>query len=194
MGIVGCGLMASGIAVVFSRPEQMVGMHFFNPVPVLALVELVPSLRTSAETLRRVQDLAEEDLRKTVIRSQERADFIVNALLIPYLLASIRMLESGFASAADIDRGMARGCAYPLGPLQLADLIGLDTTTAIAASMYSESKEPLYAPSPLLRTVDAGLLGRKSVGGLMTTRAEPTGPLTAGGREPGAVETFYSLR
>src|SRR6266498_2436326 len=99
----------------------------------------------------------------TVIRSQDRAGFIVNALLVPYLLSAVRMVESGYASAADVDAGMVNGCAHPMGPLHLADLIGADTVAAIATSMYSEFKEPLYAPPPLLlRMVDAGLLGRKS--------------------------------
>ena len=145
------------------RPEQVVGLHFFNPVPVLALVEVVPSLLTSAETVKRVQHLAEDELGKRVIRSQDRAGFIVNALLVPYLLSAVRMLESGFASAHDIDAGMVKGCAHPMGPLQLSDLIGLDTVAAIAESLYAEFKEPLYSPPPmLLRMVDAGLLGRKS--------------------------------
>jgi 3-hydroxybutyryl-CoA dehydrogenase len=145
------------------RPEQVVGLHFFNPVPVLALVEVVPSLLTSTETVKRVQHLAEDELGKTVIQSPDRAGFIVNALLVPYLLSGVRMLESGFASARDIDAGMVQGCAHPMGPLQLADLIGLDTVKAIAESLYDEFKEPLYAPPPmLLRMVDAGLLGRKS--------------------------------
>jgi 3-hydroxybutyryl-CoA dehydrogenase len=146
-----------------SRPAQVVGMHFFNPVPVLPLVELVPSLLTSPETVARVQHLAEADLGKTVIRSKDRAGFIVNALLVPYLLSGVRMLESGFATAADIDAGMVQGCAHPMGPLALSDLIGLDTVKAIAESLYAEFKEPLYAPPPLLlRMVDAGLLGRKT--------------------------------
>ena len=145
------------------RPEQVVGMHFFNPVPVLPLVEVVPSLLTSADTVKRVQALAEDDLGKTVIHSQDRAGFIVNALLVPYLLSGVRMLESGFASAHDIDAGMVKGCAHPMGPLQLCDLIGLDTIKAIAESLYDEFKEPLFSPPPmLLRMVDAGLLGRKS--------------------------------
>ncbi len=145
------------------RPSQVVGMHFFNPVPVLALVEVVPSLLTSDETVQRVQHLAEADLGKTVIHSPDRAGFIVNALLVPYLLSGVRMLESGFASAQDIDAGMVQGCAHPMGPLQLTDLIGLDTVQAIAESLYAEFKEPLYAPPPMLmRMVDAGLLGRKS--------------------------------
>ena len=145
------------------RPERVIGMHFFNPVPVLPLVEVVPSLLTSPETVDWVQTLVERELRKTVIRSQDRAGFIVNALLVPYLLSGVRMLESGFASARDIDAGMVRGCAHPMGPLQLCDLIGLDTVKATAESLYDEFKEPLFSPPPmLLRMVDAGLLGRKS--------------------------------
>ncbi len=151
------------LATATQRPEQVVGLHFFNPVPVLPLVELVPSLMTSAATTAAVGSFATEVLGKNVIRSQDRAGFVVNALLIPYLLSAIRMLESGFATAADIDAGMVYGCAHPMGPLALADLIGLDTTMAVADSMYAEFKEPLYAPPPLLsRMVEAGLLGRKS--------------------------------
>jgi 3-hydroxybutyryl-CoA dehydrogenase len=150
------------LGTVTSRPAQVVGLHFFNPVPVLPLVEVVPSLLTSPDTERRVAQIA-DDLGKTVIRSRDRAGFIVNALLVPYLLSAVRMVESGYASAADVDAGMVNGCAHPMGPLHLADLIGTDTVAAIATSMYSEFKEPLYAPPPLLlRMVDAGLLGRKS--------------------------------
>ncbi len=151
------------LGAVTRRPERVVGLHFFNPVPVLPLIELVASILTSDETMEAVQRIAEQELHKAVIRSQDRAGFIVNSLLVPYLLSSIRMLESGFASAEDIDTGMVRGCAHPMGPLQLSDLIGLDTLKAIAESLYAEFKEPLYSPPPmLLRMVDAGLLGRKS--------------------------------
>jgi 3-hydroxybutyryl-CoA dehydrogenase len=151
------------LAMATRRPEAVVGLHFFNPVPVLKLVELVPSLLTSEGTIDRSERFAVEALGKRVIRSQDRAGFVVNALLIPYLLSSIRMLESGFATAEDIDAGMVEGCAHPMGPLHLADLIGLDTTMAVAESLYEEFKEPLYAPPPLLsRMVDAGLLGRKT--------------------------------
>jgi 3-hydroxybutyryl-CoA dehydrogenase len=151
------------LATATKRPEQVVGLHFFNPVPELPLVELVPSLMTASTTTDDVSDFATDVLHKHVIRSQDRAGFVVNALLIPYLLSAIRMLESGFATAADIDAGMVHGCAHPMGPLALADLIGLDTTMAVAESMYAEFKEPLYAPPPLLsRMVEAGLLGRKS--------------------------------
>jgi 3-hydroxybutyryl-CoA dehydrogenase len=151
------------LATVTNRPEQVIGLHFFNPVPVLRLVELVTSLLTSDVTIDRATLLATETLDKRVIRSQDRAGFIVNALLIPYLLSSVRMLESGFATRDDIDAGMTEGCAHPMGPLTLSDLIGLDTMKAVAESLYEEFKEPLYAPPPLLlRMVEAGLLGRKS--------------------------------
>ncbi len=151
------------LAVETGRPTQVCGLHFFNPVPVLDLVELVPSLLTSEETAQRVATFAEDVLGKHVIRSQDRAGFIVNALLIPYLLSAVRMAESGFATAEHIDAGMVKGCNHPMGPLALVDLIGLDTTMAVAESMYEEFKEPLYAPPPLLcRMVEAGLLGRKT--------------------------------
>ncbi|MER6974806.1 3-hydroxybutyryl-CoA dehydrogenase [Nocardioides sp. NPDC000445] len=151
------------LAVATERPAQVIGLHFFNPVPVLSLVELVPSLLTAPETADRVRTFVENDLGKHPIDSQDRAGFVVNALLIPFVLSAIRMLESGFATAEDIDQGLVRGAAHPQGPLALADLIGLDTTKAVAESLYEEFKEPLYAPPPLLaRMVDAGLLGRKT--------------------------------
>jgi len=151
------------LAMATARPECVVGIHFFNPVPVLQLVEVVTSLLTSPETAAAAQAFAEEQLGKHVVNSKDRAGFIVNALLIPYLLSAIRMMESGFATAEDIDVGMVEGCAHPMGPLALTDLIGLDTTMAVAQSLYQEFKEPLYAPPPLLsRMVEAGLLGRKT--------------------------------
>ncbi|MGP0031594.1 MAG: 3-hydroxybutyryl-CoA dehydrogenase [Acidimicrobiales bacterium] len=151
------------LAMATNRPGQVIGIHFFNPVPVLPLVELVTPLLTSEETASIAHNFAADQLGKEVIKSQDRAGFIVNALLIPYLLSAIRMLESGFATSEDIDLGMVKGCAHPMGPLALADLIGLDTTMAVANSLYEEFKEPLYAPPPLLaRMVEAGLLGRKS--------------------------------
>ncbi len=151
------------LAMATGRPAQVVGIHFFNPVPVLQLVEVVSSLLTEPSVTAAATDFASQRLGKHVIHSQDRAGFIVNALLIPYLLSAIRMLESGFATPADIDTGMVEGCAHPMGPLALSDLIGLDTTMAVAMSLYEEFKEPLYAPPPLLsRMVDAGLLGRKS--------------------------------
>jgi len=154
-------IMKLGMAT--GRPEMVVGIHFFNPVPVLKLVELVSSLLTGPSTVARAAAFATGTLGKQVVSSKDRAGFIVNALLIPYILAAIRMMDSGFASAEDIDTGMVLGCAHPMGPLALADLIGLDTIKAIADSMYEEFKEPLYfAPPLLLRMVDAGLLGKKS--------------------------------
>ena len=151
------------LAMATSRPEQVIGLHFFNPVPVLPLLEVVTSLLTSDRTTTTSTAFAADVLHKRVINSQDRAGFIVNALLIPYLLSAIRMMESGFASAEDIDTGMVEGCAHPMGPLALTDLIGLDTTMAVAESLYEEFKEPLYAPPPLLsRMVEAGLLGRKA--------------------------------
>lgn len=151
------------LAMATSRPQQVIGVHFFNPVPVLDLVELVISLHTSPETHQLAKNFAENDLGKSVIESQDRAGFIVNALLIPYILSAVRMFESGFASKEDIDQGMVVGCAHPMGPLALADLIGLDTTMAVAESLYEEFREQLYAAPPLLaRMVDAGLLGRKA--------------------------------
>jgi len=157
------------LGVVTSRPQQVIGIHFFNPVPVLQLVELVPSLLTSTETTERSRAWVQDALGKQAIDCQDRAGFVVNALLIPFILSAIRMYESGFASAEDIDRGLVLGAAHPQGPLALADLIGLDTTKAVAESLYEEFKEPLYAAPPLLqRMVDAGLLGRKTGRGFYT--------------------------
>ncbi|MFF5481952.1 3-hydroxybutyryl-CoA dehydrogenase [Streptomyces sp. NPDC012935] len=154
-------VMRLGMAT--GRADRVVGLHFFNPVPVLPLVEIVTSLHTAPQTLAAVREFATRTLGRTVIHSQDRAGFVVNALLIPYLLSAVRMAESGFATAADIDTGMELGCAHPMGPLRLADLIGLDTVASIAGSLYDEFREPLYAPPPLLqRMVEAGLLGRKT--------------------------------
>ncbi|WP_308188815.1 3-hydroxybutyryl-CoA dehydrogenase [Streptacidiphilus sp. ASG 303] len=151
------------LAAATSRPEQVLGLHFFNPAPVQKLVEVIPTLTTSPETVARAEAFAVEVLGKEPIRARDRAGFVVNALLVPYLLSAVRMFESGVATAEDIDKGMEAGCAHPMGPLRLCDLIGLDTIVSIAESMYDEYKEPLYAAPPvLLRMVDAGLLGRKS--------------------------------
>ncbi|GAB3276538.1 3-hydroxybutyryl-CoA dehydrogenase [Kineosporia babensis] len=159
----------SRLAAVTGRPENVIGVHFFNPVPVLSLVEIVPGLLTADETTRRATDFAQDVLGKHAIRSPDRAGFVVNALLIPFVLSAIRMVEAGFATAEDIDEGLVRGAAHPMGPLRLADLIGLDTTAAVARSLYEEFKEPLFAPPPLLlRMVETGLLGRKSGRGFYT--------------------------
>jgi 3-hydroxybutyryl-CoA dehydrogenase len=151
------------LAAGTSRPERVLGLHFFNPVPVLPLVEVVRSIMTSEDTVATARRFAEERLGKTCIDSQDRAGFVVNALLIPYLLSAIRMFESGFASKDDIDRGMVLGCAHPMGPLALSDLIGLDTLQAVATALYEEFRDPsAVAPALLNRMVEAGLLGRKS--------------------------------
>ncbi|WP_317494097.1 3-hydroxybutyryl-CoA dehydrogenase [Haloechinothrix sp. LS1_15] len=151
------------LGMATNRPEQVLGMHFFNPVPVLPLVEVVPSLRTDEKVVERIRAYATNELSKTVIRAGDRAGFIVNALLVPYLLSAIRMYESGFASAEDIDRGMELGTAHPMGPLRLADLVGLDTIKSITETLYEEFRDPQYAAPPLLlRMVDAGRLGKKS--------------------------------
>jgi 3-hydroxybutyryl-CoA dehydrogenase len=151
------------LAMATRRPDYVLGLHFFNPAPVMRLVELVPSLLTSQDSIARADAFARDKLDKIVVRAPDRAGFVVNSLLIPYLLAAIRMYEGGVATAHDIDVAMIEGCAHPMGPLHLADLIGLDTTMAVAESLYAEFKEPLYAPPPLLlRMVAAGLLGRKS--------------------------------
>ena len=160
-------IMKLGVAT--TRPQRVMGIHFFNPVPVLKLVELVPSLLTSPETTEQARRFVEGRLGKQAIDCQDRAGFVVNALLVPFVLSAIRMFESGFASAEDIDRGLVLGAAHPQGPLALADLIGLDTVKAVAESLYEEFKEPLYAAPPLLqRMVDAGLLGRKTGRGFYT--------------------------
>ncbi|MER0245045.1 3-hydroxybutyryl-CoA dehydrogenase [Streptomyces sp. HSW2009] len=144
-------------------PGRVLGVHFFNPVPVMPLAELVASLRTRPAVLDRTRSLVTHTLGKQVVQAQDQPGFIVNSLLIPYLLAAVRMLESGPASAEEIDRGMVLGCGHPMGPLALVDLIGLDVIVSVAEAMYEELKEPLYAPpSLLLRMVEAGFLGRKS--------------------------------
>ncbi len=157
------------LAAVTPSPERVIGMHFFNPATVLPLVEIIPCELTSDDTVHRVQEFAHDKLGKTIILAKDRAGFIVNALLIPYLLAAIRMVDAGLASAEDVDTAMVAGCAHPMGPLTLTDLIGLDTAAAVAVSMYEETKEQLYAPPALLlRKVEAGDLGRKTGRGFFT--------------------------
>jgi 3-hydroxybutyryl-CoA dehydrogenase len=157
------------LGVATRRPENVMGIHFFNPVPVLSLVELVPSHLTADTTTVRARTFVQDVLGKHPINCKDRAGFVVNALLIPFLLSAIRMVEAGVATAEDIDEGLVRGCAHPQGPLALSDLIGLDTVRAIADSLFEEFKETQYACPPLLaRMVDAGLLGRKSGRGFFT--------------------------
>jgi 3-hydroxybutyryl-CoA dehydrogenase len=150
------------LAAATNRPESVVGLHFFNPVPVMALVELVTTVKTADETRDRVRDYA-ESLGKTVILAKDRAGFVVNMLLVPYMLSAIRMYEAGVATAEDIDTGMKLGANHPMGPLELTDFVGLDTTKYVADVLFDEFKEPLYASPPLLtRMVEAGLHGRKT--------------------------------
>ena len=151
------------IAAATKNPQRVLGLHFFNPVPVLPLVELVSTLVTDDAAAARTEEFASAVLGKQVVRCSDRSGFVVNALLVPYLLAAVRMLESGFATVADIDRAIVAGLSHPMGPLRLSDLVGLDTLKLIADKMYEEFKEPLYAAPPLLlRMVEAGQLGKKS--------------------------------
>jgi len=152
-----------------TRPERVLGVHFFNPVGVLPLVEVVPTLLSDAGVVAQVESFLGESLGKTCVRAADTSGFLVNALLVPYLLASIRMVEVGPATAEEVDQAMELGCAHPMGPLRLTDLIGLDVVAACAESMYAESKQPHHAaPALLLRMVEAGLLGRKSGRGFYT--------------------------
>lgn len=156
-------LPIQSIAAATKRPERVMGLHFFNPVPVLPLVEHVVTLTTGEVQSERAYEYASEALGKTVIRAKDRSGFIVNALLVPYILGAIRMLQDGIATAEDIDAGMVNGCAHPMGPLTLADMVGLDTIKFIADAMFDEYKEPTYSAPPLLkRMVEAGHFGRKS--------------------------------
>lgn len=156
------------LAAATQRPGQVVGLHFFNPVPVMALVELVTTVLTENKTAEKATAYA-ESLGKTVIRSKDRAGFVVNMLLIPYMIGAVRMLEAGFATAEDIDTGMRLGANHPMGPLELADFVGLDTTKFVADVLFDEFKDPAYASPPLLtRMVEAGLHGRKTGRGFYT--------------------------
>jgi 3-hydroxybutyryl-CoA dehydrogenase len=151
------------IAAATENPGRVLGLHFFNPVPVLPLVELVSTLVTSDEAAANVEQFASEVLGKQVVRCGDRSGFVVNALLVPYLLSAIRMVEAGFATVEDVDKAVVAGLSHPMGPLRLSDLVGLDTMKLIAESMYDEYKDANYAPPPLLlRMVEAGQLGRKS--------------------------------
>lgn len=151
------------IAAATTKPERVLGLHFFNPVPVLPLVEHIRSLDTSDEVADRAETWARDVLGKTVIKAKDRSGFIVNFLLVPYLLSAIRMVENGVATKEDIDAGMRYGCAHPMGPITLADMVGLDTCAAIADVMLEEYGDPTYACPPLLRRmVQAGHVGKKA--------------------------------
>ncbi len=153
------------------RPDRVIGMHFFNPPPVMGLVELTPSLSTSEETVAFARAFGER-LGKTVVVAKDHAGFIVNRLVIPYLCAAIRLCDEGFASREDIDAAMTLGMNHPMGPLRLADFIGLDTVLQIAEVLHAEFRDPMYAPPPRLqRMVAAGHLGRKSGRGFYDYRS-----------------------
>lgn len=150
------------IARATRRPDRVVGTHFFNPPPVMKLLELVRSIATSDTTMAEARAFG-ETLGKRIIVAQDRGGFIVNLLLIPFLTHAVRLYESGFATREDIDEGMRLGCGHPMGPLQLLDYIGLDTTLFVCEALYEEYANADYAPPPLLRRmVAAGWLGRKS--------------------------------
>jgi 3-hydroxybutyryl-CoA dehydrogenase len=157
------------LAAATQNPSRVLGLHFFNPVPVLPLVELVSTLVTSAAAVKRTEEFASAVLGKQVVRCSDRSGFVVNALLVPYLLSAIRMVEAGFATVEDVDKAVVAGLSHPMGPLRLSDLVGLDTLKLIADKMFEEFKEPHYGPPPLLlRMVEAGMLGKKSGRGFYT--------------------------
>jgi 3-hydroxybutyryl-CoA dehydrogenase len=156
------------LASATSRPDHVVGLHFFSPVPVMALTELVTTVMSDPAVEQRAQEFA-ESVGKTVIRAKDRAGFIVNMLLVPYWLSAIRMYEAGVASKEDIDTGMKLGANHPMGPLELADFVGLDVTKFVADVLFDEYKEPMYSSPPILtRMVEAGWLGRKTGRGFYT--------------------------
>lgn len=165
-------LSIAALAAVTKRPDKVLGMHFFNPVPVMALLELVRSILTSEETLATAQAIGAR-LGKTTVVAPDRPGFIVNRLLIPYIIDAIKLYEAGLASKEDIDTAVKLGLAHPMGPLTLADLVGLDTTLAVADVLYEEYGEARFKAPPLLRRmVAAGLLGRKSGRGFYDYRTQ----------------------
>lgn len=155
-------LNVTQMGAVTRRPQKVGGLHFFNPAPVMKLVEVVQTISSSEDTIETIRQFA-ISLGKTPVLAKDTAGFIVNFLLIPYLIAAIRMLENGQASRDDIDNAMKLGCGYPMGPFTLLDYVGLDTTLWAADAIYEEYKDPLYAPPPLLRRmVQSGMYGKKS--------------------------------
>ena len=169
-------LTIAEIAAATGRADRFVGMHFFNPVPAMKLVEVVRAIRTSEDSVDRALVFV-RSLGKEPIRAHDNSGFVVNLLLVPYMIDAIRALESGVASVADIDKGMMLGAGYPMGPFTLLDFVGLDTTYKIAEIMYDEYREPRYAPPPLLkRMVIAGMYGRKSGMGFYDYSKNPPVP------------------
>jgi 3-hydroxybutyryl-CoA dehydrogenase len=166
-------LTIADMAVSSGRPDRVVGLHFFNPVPLMALVEVVRAITTSDATVRTATEFVRR-LGKQPIAARDTSGFVVNRLLIPYMLDAIRAVEHGVASVADIDTGMRLGAGHPMGPLTLLDFVGLDTTLRIAEIMYTEFRETRFAPPPLLRQmVTAGMFGRKSGRGFYDYSVEP---------------------
>lgn len=166
-------LTIAEMAAATKRADRFVGLHFFNPVPLMGLVEVVRTVTTSEETFKRAFAFA-ASLGKEPVAAKDTSGFIVNLLLVPYLLDAIRAVERGVGSVSDIDKAMQLGCGYPMGPLTLLDFVGLDTTYHIAEIMFKEYREPRYAPPPLLkRMVLAGMYGRKSGKGFYDYSAQP---------------------
>lgn len=173
-------LPIAAMAAVTARADRFLGLHFFNPVPLMPLVEVVRTVATSAETLGRAFDFVGA-LGKEAVTSADRSGFVVNLLLVPYLLDAVRALERRVAPTADLDRAMHLGAGHPMGPLTLLDFVGLDTVVRIAEVMFDEYREPRYAPPPLLRRmVTLGLYGRKSGRGFYDYAADPPTPMDLG--------------
>ena len=173
-------LTIAAMAAAVARPDRVIGLHFFNPVPLMKLVEVVRTVTTSDETVRRATGFARA-LGKEPIAAKDSSGFVVNLLLVPYMLDAIRALEHGVASVEDIDKGMALGAGHPMGPFTLLDFVGLDTVHRIAGIMYDEYRESRYAPPPLLkRMVLAGMFGRKSGKGFYDYSIDPPRPTALG--------------
>ena len=173
-------LTIAAMAAATTRPDRFVGLHFFNPVPLMALVEVIRTVTTSSETFTRSYEFAQQ-LGKQPVAAVDNPGFIVNLLLVPYLLDAARARERGLASTIDLDRAMQLGCGHPMGPLALIDFIGLDTVVRIADIMFDAYREPRYAPAPLLRRmVAAGMLGRKSGRGFYDYSVDPPVPAELG--------------
>ena len=173
-------LTVAAMAAATRRADRFVGLHFFNPVPLMPLVEVVRTVTTSEDTFRRAFAFA-KSLGKEAVAAKDNSGFIVNLLLVPYLLDAIRAVEHGVASVPDIDKAMQLGCGYPMGPLTLLDLVGLDTTYRIAEIMFTEYREQRYAPPPLLkRMITAGMNGRKSGKGFYDYSVDPPRVLALG--------------
>jgi 3-hydroxybutyryl-CoA dehydrogenase len=170
-------LSIMAMAAVTGRPDRFLGLHFFNPVPMMPLVEVVRSIATSSATIAAGTDFVRR-LGKEPVAARDSAGFIVNRLLIPYLLDAARAVEQGVASIQDVDTGMKLGCGHPMGPLTLLDFVGLDTAVAVGQILFDEFREPRYAPPPLLRRmVLAGWLGKKSGRGFYDWSTNPPTPV-----------------